>query len=273
MPYSLSTVLAATLLLAGCASTRAQPVADLRAALGQPGFTLIGEVHDNAAVHALRAQALDQALAAGWRPALAFEQFDRERQADIDAARREAPQDVDALIARAKPAGKGWHWDFYRPLLVLALRYDLPIVAANLSRADASKVVKQGYAAALSTEQIARYRLDVGVPDALQAGQMRAIAIGHCNQLPDSLLPGMARAQIARDVVMADAIAPYRARGVVLIAGNGHVRRDLGVPHWLPEARALGLLESPEPQAYDQSWVLPRQDRPDPCAGLAAGKG
>jgi len=50
---------------------------------------VLGEIHDNAAQHAVRAQALEQLLQAGLRPALAFEQFDRERQSDIDRVRKQ----------------------------------------------------------------------------------------------------------------------------------------------------------------------------------------
>ena len=52
---------------------------------------LLGEVHDNAAQHALRVAALRRLLETGARPAIAFEQLDRERQIDIDRARRERP--------------------------------------------------------------------------------------------------------------------------------------------------------------------------------------
>jgi uncharacterized iron-regulated protein len=55
---------------------------------------LLGEVHDNARQHELRSTALQRAFAAGWRPAIAMEQFDLDRQADIDRARRERPGDV-----------------------------------------------------------------------------------------------------------------------------------------------------------------------------------
>ena len=47
---------------------------------------LLGEVHDNAAEHTLRVAALRQHVVKGARPAIAFEQFDRERQPDIDRA-------------------------------------------------------------------------------------------------------------------------------------------------------------------------------------------
>ena len=93
---------------------------------------LLGEVHDNAAQHALRVAALRRLVEAGARPAIAFEQFDRQRQADIDRVRREQPGDADALIAAA--GARNWEWKYYRPFVQLALEYDLPIVAANLSR-------------------------------------------------------------------------------------------------------------------------------------------
>ena len=54
-------------------------------------------------------------------------------------------------------------------------------------------------------------------------------------------LPAQARAQMARDIVLARAIGPYLDRGVVLLAGNGHVRRDIGVPFWLSADAARGV--------------------------------
>src|SRR5438067_1179601 len=57
-----------------------------------------------------------------------------------------------------------------------------------------------------------------------------------------------ARAQMARDIVMARSIRPYVDRGVVLLAGNGHARRDIGVRFWLTTeeqggAVSIGVLE------------------------------
>jgi len=46
-------------------------------------------VHDNAALHRDRLDVLRRAVAhAGWRPAIAMEQFDIDRQPDIERARR-----------------------------------------------------------------------------------------------------------------------------------------------------------------------------------------
>ena len=241
---------------------------------------LLGEVHDNAEQHATRAAALRQLLAGGARPALAFEQFDRERQADIDRARREAPPAgrtaADHIIEQARPA-RGWDWSLYRPFVELALEYDLPIVAANLSRADAMRVATAGFAAVFDDAKRARYGLDA-LPPALIAAHEKAVDDGHCNRMPADALPSMARAQIARDLALAEAIRPYFARGVVLLTGNGHVRADIGVPFFLGEAEraqaiAIGLLERDKAEAelaqrFDVAFATPVQSRGDPCASI-----
>jgi len=84
-------------LLAACAHP--PPATELH--LEQP-VVLLGEVHDNAAQHALRLRAFEARLATGARPALVMEQFDRERQDVIDELRAQQPApDADALIAAA----------------------------------------------------------------------------------------------------------------------------------------------------------------------------
>jgi uncharacterized iron-regulated protein len=134
----------------------------------------------------------------------------------------------------------------------------LPIVAANLSRADAMKIA-MGDASRPKD-----------VSDALWRAQQEAIADGHCRLLPEDALPGMARAQIERDRTLAASIAPYAQRGVVLLTGNEHARRDIGVPHWLrAKSKSIGLLEDEDDiDKFDAYLVTERQSRPDPCEEL-----
>ncbi len=248
-------------------------------AMRDASVVLLGEVHDNAAQHALRAAALERLVAAGARPAIAFEQLDRERQADVDRARRERPRDADWLIARATGGRDGWHWPSYRPFVQLALEHGLPIVAANLSRADASRVVREGPAAAFDASTRAALGLDAP-PAALLAAHEREVDAGHCGLMPAAMLAPMARAQLARDAALALAIAPHAARGVVLLTGNGHARADIGVPRWLPaplRARtvSIGLLEGDGAArvpagAFDRVVTTPAATRDDPCESLRA---
>ncbi|WP_255988258.1 ChaN family lipoprotein [Chitinolyticbacter albus] len=267
--FRFAPLLAATSAMAGCASTD-QPVTRTAS---PPSVWLLGEVHDHADGHARRFGELQALVVAGWRPVIAMEQFDRERQAELDAALVSCA-DAACVIAAATPAKASWQWDLYQPVIALALQQKLPIVAANLSRADGAKVVREGFASVFDAATLARFRLDQPLPDDLMRGQMREIDVGHCGLLPPAMLPGMARAQIARDVWMAKVIEDHAAQGVVLLAGNGHVRRDLGVPRWLTlpmsGVKSIGFVErQPEAGSFDQTTLIAaKADRPDPCAGL-----
>ncbi|WP_418320895.1 ChaN family lipoprotein [Piscinibacter sakaiensis] len=262
------------LLAAGCSLPATGPAAWERR-LGGSTLALLGEVHDNADGQRLRLATLQRAIARGWRPAIVMEQFDTDRQPQIDASRRERPGDAGHLIEQA--GGDGWDWPLYRPLVQLALDHQLPLIAGNLPRAQARRLVREQHAAVLGAENARSLGLDQPLPPDWQAAQQREIEIGHCNALPATMLPGMVRAQAARDAVLAERLARHRANGTVLIAGNGHVRRDIGVPLWLRgrhglaagDIVAIGYLESTDADAaavFDAVVAIaPKRDRVDPC--------
>lgn len=263
---------------AGCASTSPPTATGHTAGNAQPPLLLLGEVHDNAAQPAQRWQRLEAVLAQGARPALLMEQFDRERQPQIDQLLADAPAAIprspaqvqalsDQLVAMAGGAQAGWDWALYRPLMALALQHGLPLVAANVSRSDARAVIQQGLAAR---------GFEAAVPADILAAQAAAVQASHCGQVDAATARRMALAQVARDQFMARQIAAHAVRGAVLLAGNGHVRKDLGVPRWLPpelqaRSRAIGFLEGDAAQdsgAFDEVVPSPPQPRDDPCAAM-----
>lgn len=285
-------VLAGAALFTGACATTAPPATlaatpqALAGAMQGHAVVLLGEVHDNAVQHRLRLDALRLRIEQGWRPALAFEQFDADAQPRIERAREERPRDADHLIDAATDR-RGWDWALYRPFVQLALDHELPIVAANLSRAQAMRVAREGYEAVFDAAARAASGLDQLDP-AVVARQQADIERSHCQALPPDAVAPMARAQIARDLTLATAIRPYAARGVVLLTGNGHVRRDAGVPIWLRDLPAgalvsIGLVEVADADddaedgaalaaRYDVFAYTARQSRPDPCAGFKAPK-
>jgi uncharacterized iron-regulated protein len=272
-PTRLMAALVGCGLLCACAQPAAprDELSQLSAALRSRPIVLLGEVHDNAAQHALRAQALRALLDSGARPVLLMEQFDRERQAEIGRALARPGVSADDVIAAAAPDGaamQGWSWPLYRPYITLAIEYRLPVVAANVSRADTRRVLANGLPA---------LGFDATVPPDITAAQAQAIADGHCGMLDDAQALRMTGAQVARDQFMARAIEANAARGVVLLAGNGHVRRDVGVPRWLSVATrarsvSIGLLEPGDPNAaaFDVALTTPAQTRADPCNAMRA---
>lgn len=258
------------LVLCGCTSAHGERSSSRRlddAVRSQP-VVLLGEVHDNAEQHRLRAQALKALLESGARPALLMEQFDRERQPDLDRALARpgvTPDDLIAAATTGDPAMQGWSWPFYRPYLALAIAYRLPIVAVNVSRADTRVIVAQGLAA---------QGFDPAVPGDIRTPQAEAIVAGHCGMIDAPLAAKLSDAQVARDQFMARAIAAH-ADGAVLLAGNGHVRRDIGVPRWLRASTrahsvSIGFLEADDTNtdAFDVAITTPAQSRADPCEAM-----
>jgi uncharacterized iron-regulated protein len=250
---------------------------ELLARLRAVRFRLLGEVHDHPAHHALRA-----ALLAKLAPTDVFlEQFDREQEGALREAQA-AGADADAL-ARAGRMDEGWGWPLHRPVLQAALAARLPVRAANLSPADTRRIARAGALGPQDGALVeALARADwTGARDAALRAE---ILEGHCGMLPARIAPAMALAQRTRDAAIALTLASAGGNAV-LIAGNGHVRRDLGVPLYLPKdasALSVGLLETrpdeADPRAYaggvdgeaayDFLWFTAPQPRPDPCEAL-----
>ncbi len=253
-------------------------------------FVLLGEVHDNVAQHRLRLRWLET-LADAHPFALALEQFDADRQAELDRARaiddeavaRGAQRDLATRAHRiAESAGfdfDGWNWALYRPVIELALHRGLPLFAANLSPADTARVAR-GTAPPAPPPP--------GWGEEETEAMRTSIREGHCGLLPERAVDAMALAQRTRDARIARALVDAHERGglpVVLLAGNGHLRRDIGVSRHLAALRphdriaSIALLErvdagderataDPARQPFDVVIRTAAQAREDPCAGL-----
>ncbi len=249
-------------------------------------FVLLGEIHDNPEHHRWQRELVAALVRDGRRPAIALEQFDREHQPALDRIRLSRTSDAGAVKAAAKFNDRAWNWSFYEPIVQIALVHGLPLQAANLSRADAFRVSSAGMATVLDAKTVAALKLNVPLPAAAQRKLEQAIADGHCGKAPPSMLPGIVTAQRTRDAVMAQALDRHSAAGAVLIAGNGHVRRDFGVPVYLAQypggenSIAVGLVETQPDQTsptdyyssgspeYDFIGFAPATAREDPCKDI-----
>jgi uncharacterized iron-regulated protein len=260
----------------------------LAARLARARYVLLGERHDNPDHHRVQAALVRALVAAGRRPAIAFEMFSAD---DVDAIARHlaaAPRDAAGLAEAVGWARSGWpSWAFYQPIAQSALDADLPIVAANLSPKTA-RALARGDRTALPLPLAEKYALDRPLPDGGQAALAAEIGASHCGHLPGDRIEGMVLAQRARDAALADGMMTFARDGAVLIAGNGHVRSDRGVPVYLrarepgAEIAVLAPLEvrdewtRPGDYAsgldgrlvYDWVWFTPRVEDADPCARL-----
>ncbi|OYY64042.1 MAG: hypothetical protein B7Y51_05035 [Burkholderiales bacterium 28-67-8] len=247
-------------------------------------YVLLGEIHDNAQQHELRAALLRRLLSDGVPSVVVFEQIDREHSAALGAAAIATPNDVEAVIAAGALDRAGWRWPLHRPVFAAALDGGAALAGGNLSRADASRLVRGGTSQApADLRELIDPDQDASWTREHQAELLHQVDIGHCGALPASMLAPMALAQRGRDAALAMAMvqaARQAAPGarVVLIAGNGHVRRDIGVPHDLARLEAgarevsVAFLESDGGRPgtvdgpYDTAWFTPSAERTDPCA-------
>lgn len=262
-------------------------------ALAGADFVLLGERHDHTDHHALQARILGALVARGRHPAVAFEMLDADDAGALATLPSAAGGDVPARAQTLREAvawdRSGWpDWALYAPVFETAMAEELPIVPANLSRAELH-ALSRGGGAALTPDRRAALGLDTpAAPDEFRA-LAEQIREAHCGHAPEAALDRMVDVQRAWNAQLAHALVAARARretppgvsrGAVLIAGNEHVRRDRGAPRHIerlvPGAQiaTVGFVEidPQDPDAvpdastpFDYVWLTPRLDREDPC--------
>lgn len=261
-------------LAAGLAAT---PVLadDVLAALRGADIAILGEVHDNPVHHRIQAD-LVEAL----RPrAVVFEMFGPDAAAAANALGR---RDPDALQAALDWDSGGWpDFAIYAPIFAAA--GDVPLYGAALPRDQVRRAVSEGAAAMMGSDS-ERFGLKIPLAPNIQAEREALQMDAHCDALPENLLPGMVEAQRLRDAAFArTALKALEVQGppVVVITGNGHARRDWGMPAAIANAApgvsvvSLGLVEVGNSDLsfgqFDVVSITEQAERSDPCAGFTPG--
>lgn len=261
--------------------------AQLRKALARADYLIIGEIHDNPLHHRLQADLLghfadshDGAISVG------FEQLTTDQQPLLDAFYQQTTATADTFGEAVAWSQSGWpDYSIYQPLFAATLERGLPIVPLMFPSATTRNIFTDGVEVALTDEALARLRPDTLLGAEELASVEREMQDAHCGKLPDAMLPAMVSVQIARDAFMAYSIVQAAGRAVI-ITGNGHARRDRGIPRFIerlrPDANILvvNLLELAEGEhdsvatlageragigITDYAVFTPEHPRSDPC--------
>ena len=195
---------------------------------------LLGEQHDAPAHQQLQRQTVQWLAARGALAALALEMAEQGRST-AGLPRDASEADVQHALAWRDA---GWPWQTYRLVVMAAVRAGVPVLGANLPAARQREAMRDA-------------ALDARLPPAALQEQQQRMRDGHCGLLPESQIGPMTRVQIARDIAMADTVRAARQPGrtVLLVAGNGHVHRALGVPLHLPPDLTTKVLSAQSGQA------------------------
>ena len=236
---------------------------------------LLGEIHDNRRHHELRAQLLGNPEFKG---------------RNVVAEHLDAGQTVgagDSVLSRLEQAGfdaKGWQWPMHQVLFDAVLTQQMPLYGGNLPKAQAREAFKTRGNSLPASMQAVLLRAPLDETGLKQLRQ--EIDEGHCGALPGMLFEGMMAVQRARDAAMSEQLLQHLPS--VLLSGNGHAWKHLGVPQIIrttrPELRTLSVLfleHGPFTDATAQTewlrhwqdkadyiWVTPAATREDPCLSL-----
>ena len=266
--------------LAACVAAPSAPLAPLPAeraaalaALLPADALLLGEQHDADAHQQLERQTVQWLAEQGQMAALVVEMAEQGRST---RGLHTTANEGEVRTALDWPA-QGWPWARYGPMVMAAVRAGVPVLGGNLPRAQLRATM--GDAA-----------LDARLPPAALAEQSEHIRQGHCGALPEPQVLPMTRVQIARDIAMASSVQAARQSGrtVLLVAGQNHVERGLGVPvHLSPDFKVKVLLAiaqpasvatkneantAPELHRVDLVWTTPAPPPHDYCADFPRAK-
>ena len=220
---------------------------------------LLGEQHDATAHQQIHGQVIALLAQRGLLGAVALE------MADAGATTAALhPSSTELQVQSAlKWNDRGWPWKAYGSAVMTAVRAGVPVIGANLPREAMRNVMGDA-------------KLDNQLPGPALKAQQQLIRTGHCDLLPESQVTPMTRIQIAKDISMASNIAKVALPGkvVVLLAGSGHVDRQLGVPHHLASTvntkavrlRAGDAAPGDSAESFDAVWVTPALPDKDYCA-------
>lgn len=260
--------------------------------LGEADHVLLGEKHDNPMHHQIQSDLLSLALGKGRKGTLVLEMVEPRHEAALRDAVKGQEQAPDSENADEKKARlskleealewekRGWpDWDNYRPIFATALDAGMSLAYGNPNRDVLMSVGRGGQLDNALLDDL-RWELDYSAEE--RNSLEEELFKSHCEMMPRQSMGPLVTLQRLKDAHMARSMRQSleKADVSVLIAGNGHVRKDRGVAKFLDRDRktiAVGIIEvirgerdvsdysSFDPALYDYVWFTPRLDEEDPC--------
>jgi len=224
---------------------------------------LLGEQHDAPDHQRIEREVVQVLVARNELAALALEMAEQGRS--TAALPKSASE--DEVRAALQWNNKDWPWATYGPAVMLAVGAGVPVLGANLPRAQMRPAMDDR-------------QLELRLKGPALKAQQQLIRFGHCELLPESQITPMTRIQIARDIAMAQTVtrAAVPGKTVLLLAGAGHVDRSLGVPQHLPagfKGTSIGMLAESATESmekFDAVWPARPAPEKDYCAEFKAGR-
>ncbi len=232
----------------------------------QADIVILGEIHDNADHHRVQAEWIAEVTPT----AVVFEMLRPSEAAALSAVPRDAQALTDTLATA--------HWSNITDYVGVMLASDAVLLGAAELPDHVRASVSLGAAEVFGADAASYGLSDPVEPEDLKTRKTLQFQ-AHCEAMPLEMMGGMVEAQRFRDAAFAratlDALAKFGAP-VVLVTGNGHARKDWGVPSYLarvaPDTAVVSLGQSEDGQApngpFDEIRDAPAPKRGDPCTAF-----
>jgi uncharacterized iron-regulated protein len=247
-------------------------LADLTASMANADVVLMGEEHDDAVGHRFQLAVLEQAVgryldATPSRPVvLSMEMFERDVQYVVDEYLGELITE-DHFLRSSRP------WDtyqeFYRPMVELAKRRGLRLVAANSPRRYVNRASRLGRESLMALPDVAKVTLPpLPYPEPTQAyldewNGLMGEAAGH---MAGSPLDGQTLWDAGMAYSIAEALEATEDALVIHLAGGFHVENHTGISevlqHYRPGTRdvVVAVRAVADPSMFDAEEHAGRGD-------------
>ncbi|MDA9689132.1 ChaN family lipoprotein [Betaproteobacteria bacterium] len=248
---------------------------DLISAMHNADIILLGEIHDNLFQHRARADLIGKLQSEKF--VIVSEHLSSGNEITYSGSLLE---DLE-IIGFNK---KSWSWPVHEVLYKKFEELSLPVFGGNLSHEDINNIY---LGKKFSLSDTLNPLVDKSVLNSQSKDKLiNDLVAGHCGVVEGDLLSFMFKVQRYRDASLAQiatAVAP-----AIVIAGNGHVRRDYGVPQILkkinPSSHVVSiafleidrLFETTDSVIKklfkdadtDYIWLTEAVSREDPCENL-----
>ncbi|MEM1254667.1 MAG: ChaN family lipoprotein [Cyanobacteria bacterium P01_H01_bin.21] len=208
---------------------------DILAALTEADVIYLGETHTDEADHIAQLEIITAMNEAG-DIAIGLEMFQRPFQSVLDQYVAGELTEAELIEQSEYETRWGFDWELYAPIMRYAQSNQIPLIALNTPREITRKVAREGLAS-LAGDDLTYIppieEIDTSDEDyQAMVAQVFSHHGGHGNSGPN--FDNFFAAQVLWDETMAESVADYVTASpdtqVIVLAGEGHVVFDFGIP-------------------------------------------
>ncbi|MEM7794891.1 MAG: ChaN family lipoprotein [Cyanobacteria bacterium P01_C01_bin.118] len=217
-------------------SVSANQQSEILASLQQADVIYLGETHTDEADHIAQLEIITAMHEVRGDVAIGLEMFQRPFQAVLDRYIAGEITEAELIEQSEYETRWGFDWELYAPIIRYAQRNQIPLIALNTPREITKKVARQGLAS-LEGDDLT-YIPPIDQIDTSDENYQAMVAQvfghhgGHGHSGPS--FENFFAAQVLWDETMAESVADYVSdfpdTQVIVLAGEGHVVFDFGIP-------------------------------------------